>query len=125
MDKLRLELDELWPNGAQVKKSEQGQAYMAGLGYRCRHHRWQCRSVVVRVRAGCSSDAGGANRSGVLRVLYGAAWGRRIMHATPQHRPGFCHVDEIEIMREDRGVFSANVYLRVPPGGSGGELDIW
>jgi hypothetical protein len=38
---------------------------------------------------------------------------------------GFCHVDELSVMSPARGAFSANVYLRVPPGGSGGELDVW
>ena len=40
-------------------------------------------------------------------------------------RAGFMHVDELAVLRTDRGVFSANIYLRVPPAGSGGELDIW
>jgi hypothetical protein len=38
---------------------------------------------------------------------------------------GFCHVDELAVMSPDRGVFSANVYLRVPPRGAGGHLMIW
>merc|ERR1712232_1528649 len=36
---------------------------------------------------------------------------------------GFAHIDALEIMRNDRGVYSANVYLQNPP--SGGELLIW
>jgi len=36
---------------------------------------------------------------------------------------GFAHVDELDLMRTDRGLYSANVYLRNAP--SGGELHIW
>jgi len=49
----------------------------------------------------------------------------RIMHSTSSTDPGFCHVDDIAIMKETSGTFSANVYLETPPVGLGGELNIW
>ena len=36
---------------------------------------------------------------------------------------GFAHVDELDVMRDDRGLFSANVYLKNAP--SGGNLLLW
>lgn len=52
----------------------------------------------------------------------------RIMRPSTRYDPsrwtrGFAHVDELAIMRPDRGLFSANIYLRNAP--SGGELQIW
>eukprot|EP00946_MAST-07B_sp_MAST-7B-sp1_P001665 g1665.t1 len=49
----------------------------------------------------------------------------RIMHPRGSHEPGFCHVDDIAVMKEFSGTFSANVYLQTPPPGCGGELNIW
>ena len=36
---------------------------------------------------------------------------------------GFCHVDDLDIMSCEKGLFSANMYLKMPP--VGGELRIW
>ncbi|GBG32076.1 Hypothetical Protein FCC1311_083012 [Hondaea fermentalgiana] len=52
----------------------------------------------------------------------------RIMRPASRYDParwtrGFAHVDELAIMSPDRGLFSANIYLRNAP--SGGELQIW
>ena len=49
----------------------------------------------------------------------------RIMHPTSSRDYGFCHVDDIAIMKNYSGIFSANVYLETPPRGCGGELNIW
>lgn len=85
MDKLRLELDEIWPDGCMLMKDK-----ATGLPH----------------------------RAGIPRIMrppqkYDATrWTR-----------GFAHVDALELMRPDRGVYSANVYLQTPP--SGGELLLW
>ena len=47
----------------------------------------------------------------------------RIMLAKGLGHPGFCHVDDINVMHSMRGTFSANIYLAVPP--EGGELLIY
>ena len=49
----------------------------------------------------------------------------RIMSPTNSNDSGFCHVDDIAIMSNNHGIFSANVYLETPPHGCGGELNIW
>jgi hypothetical protein len=49
----------------------------------------------------------------------------RIMHPTSSKDQGFCHVDDIAIMKDTIGTFSANIYLETPPVGYGGELNIW
>ncbi|CAM9864064.1 unnamed protein product, partial [Hapterophycus canaliculatus] len=79
LDKLRLELDEVWPEGASVRKNEAGRAFLAGVA--------------------------------------------RVMRGPTRYVEGFMHVDELAPMVENRGTFSANVYLKVPP--AGGELAIW
>ena len=42
----------------------------------------------------------------------------RVMRARGRWSDGFCHVDELDLISEKRGLFGANVYLRVPQGGS-------
>lgn len=79
LDKLRLELDEVWPEGANVRKDDSGRAFLAGVA--------------------------------------------RIMRGPTRYVDGFMHVDELALMTERRGTFSANIYLKVPP--AGGELAIW
>ena len=84
IDKLRLELDDVWPEGAMVAKDKKGRAHLAGAG--------------------------------------------RIMRPSGRWREGFIHVDELDVLRAHRGLFSANVYLRMPPSGPagvGGQLHIW
>tara|TARA_B110000208_G_C11689263_1_gene401664 strand:+ start:54 stop:1109 length:1056 start_codon:yes stop_codon:yes gene_type:complete len=70
--------------------------------------------------------------SGGARVGRHAKTGRpllagagRIMYPTNRDDRGFCHVDDIAIMSDNHGVFSANVYLETPPQGCGGELHVW
>mmetsp|Transcript_13843 Transcript_13843/g.22584 ORF Transcript_13843/g.22584 Transcript_13843/m.22584 type:complete len:306 (+) Transcript_13843:82-999(+) len=85
MDKLRLELDEVWQDGCMLSREKDSKkAFVAGIP--------------------------------------------RIMRPATRYNPGrwtrgFIHVDDLEIMRTDRGLFSANIYLQTPP--SGGELEIW
>ncbi|CAM9262200.1 unnamed protein product, partial [Discosporangium mesarthrocarpum] len=79
LDKLRLELDEIWPEGATVRKNDAGEPHLAGVA--------------------------------------------RIMRGPTQYIDGFIHVDELAPMVPHHGIFSANVYLRMPP--TGGELAIW
>ena len=38
----------------------------------------------------------------------------RIMRAQGRWSDGFCHVDELDLISQTRGLFGANVYLRVP-----------
>ena len=45
----------------------------------------------------------------------------RIMRAQGRWSEGFCHVDELDLISERRGLFGANVYLRVPGGGVEGK----
>ena len=81
IDQLRLELDEMWPDGATVAKDKAtGAAHLAGIG--------------------------------------------RIMRGPTQWARGFCHADDLSVMSETRGTFSANVYLQMPPNGAGG-LSVW
>jgi hypothetical protein len=97
-DKLRLELDEMWPYGATVGKNKDGKPYLAGMG--------------------------------------------RIMHGPTRWMDGFCHVDDLNVMTNSSGLFSANIYLETPAapavnmnirgsdvsltgGDGGGELLIW
>ena len=79
IDKLRLELDDVWPDGANVAKDKRGRSHLAGAG--------------------------------------------RVMRPGGRWRDGFLHVDELDVLSEARGLFSANVYLRMPP--TGGALHIW
>lgn len=85
LDKLRLELDEVWEDGCGVGKDPKSRrSYAAGM---------------VRVMS--------------PKYHYDpSAWKR-----------GFIHVDELDILRQDRGLFSANIYLQQAP--AGGELNIW
>jgi len=80
LDKLRLELDEAWPNGCTLlKDAKLGRPFLPGVG----------------------------------RVMEGpTAWAE-----------GFAHVDSLDPMVADSGLFSANIYLQLPP--VGGELQIW
>lgn len=85
MDKFRLEMDEIWPDGLRLAKdASRGLPYSAG--------------VPRIMRPAARFDPG--------------RWTR-----------GFAHVDELDLMRPDRGLYSANVYLQNAP--SGGELQIW
>jgi hypothetical protein len=72
----------------------------------------------------CWPGGAGANRDEASgeKLLAGAG---RIMHPRGSDDPGFCHVDDIAVMKELSGTFSANVYLQTPPPGCGGELQIW
>lgn len=79
LDKLRLELDEVWPSGSTVRKNAEGRSFLAGVA--------------------------------------------RIMRGPTRYVDGFMHVDELAPMVTNRGTFSANVYLKVPP--TGGELAVW
>ncbi|CAM9394437.1 unnamed protein product [Chrysoparadoxa australica] len=79
LDKLRLELDEVWMDGATVTKNPQGQPYVAGVA--------------------------------------------RVMEGPTKSIQGFIHVDELAPLSETHGLFSANIYLRMPP--TGGHLSIW
>jgi hypothetical protein len=83
MDKLRLELDEIWPGGCMLMK-DKGRPYMGGI------------PRIMRP----------AKHFDPLR------WSR-----------GFIHVDALEVMTNERGVYSANVYLQNAP--SGGEVLLW
>jgi hypothetical protein len=83
MDKLRLELEELWPDGARL----------------ARYHGLTMATGVARIM---TPDG----------MLDGIA-----------RTEGMCHVDGFAFTSGGAGVFSANVYLRVPA--SGGELTIW
>jgi len=52
----------------------------------------------------------------------------RLMKPNVRYNPerwtrGFAHVDELAVMTETRGLFSANIYLQNAP--SGGEVEIW
>ena len=67
--------------------------------------------------AGAARDEGSGEQ-----LLAGAG---RIMHPRGSDNPGFCHVDDIAVMKDFSGTFSANVYLQTPPPGCGGELHIW
>ncbi|CAN0364244.1 unnamed protein product, partial [Phaeothamnion confervicola] len=71
LDKLRLELDELWPHGATVTKNGSGRPFHAGMF--------------------------------------------RVMRGPTRHVDGFMHVDELAPMVPGRGLFSANIYLQMPP----------
>jgi hypothetical protein len=83
MDKLRLELEEVWPCGARLAS----------------YHGMKMATGVARIM---TPDG----------MLDGIA-----------RTEGMCHVDGFAFTSGGAGVFSANVYLRVPD--AGGELTIW
>ena len=46
------------------------------------------------------------------------------MRGPTQWSRGFCHADDLSVMANAHGTFSANVYLQMPPNGAGG-LSVW
>jgi len=86
IDKLRLEMDEVWDYGCTLarKKDDPSKPYSAGIGR------------IMRPRTKFDPKR----------------WTR-----------GFAHVDELAVMSKDKGLFSANIYLKNPQ--CGGELHIW
>ena len=89
LDKLRLELDEEWPEGCLLARDPSTRRpFLPGIP----------RIMRPPQRFDPAAQA--------------QRWSR-----------GFCHVDELDIMRRDRGLYSANVYLQCAP--SGGELLVW
>ena len=85
MDKLRLEMDEIWPDGCMLSKHDKsGLPFLPGIP--------------------------------------------RVMNPLSKYDPnrwtrGFAHVDELAIMKDNQGLYSANIYLQNAL--SGGELLIW
>ncbi|KAJ8613234.1 hypothetical protein CTAYLR_004527 [Chrysophaeum taylorii] len=71
-----------------------------------------------------------------LRADLDDVWGARVARdkGKPAHaglgrvmrgpsRGGLVHVDDLAPLRKDRGLFSANIYLKLPPAGGG--LELW
>ena len=83
IDKLRIDLDDVWSGGCMVSR-QSGRSLLPAAG---------------RIMEANRDDSG--------------------------HQDGFCHVDELELMVPERGLFSANIYLNVPPPMQGGELLIY
>ena len=87
LDKLRLELDEVWDDGCGVAKDPASKRSLA---------------------------------AGMVRVMSPSYDFNPERNA---RKRGFIHVDELDLLRPDRGLFSANIYLQQSP--AGGELNIW
>lgn len=111
LDKLRLELDEIWPEGANVTKNKEGQAFVAGLAR-------------VMVRMSYEKRKGDKTNMTNLSFLMCTHICTFLKHGPTRHIEGFIHVDDINPLQQDEGLFSANLYLDLPVTG-GGELLIY
>lgn len=86
LDLLRLQLDEIWPHGA-------------GLARYNDYDKIQNKT----------------NNNDILyhRPSYGGGL-TRIMHGPTRWKDGYIHVDDMEVLNTNRGLFSANIYLQLP-----------
>ena len=77
LDKLRLELDEAWPNGASLARNDMQRCFGAGLP--------------------------------------------RIIQGPTRWKNGFIHIDDFSPLSKNNGLFSANIYLRLPKNAKEGD----
>jgi len=109
MDQLRLDLDETWPAGAGLYKEKIEYSSTTNSANSNRQNNYSPSSS--------PSSSYSPMGAGLPRIMIGPT----------RWRQGFIHVDELNPLNIHRGLFSANIFLQLPPKvqTNDGNLLIW